>query len=150
MPTLLVLLLLLFPFAGIAGNLTGTVKDTKGNPLPFANVFVQGTTNGTTANENGKYSIDLPAGAYDISFLYISYRKKTVHVTITGSKVLDIALEPEDFKLQEVVVNASEDPAYEIIRKAIAVREKHYKQVKDFNQLNNWNLKQSHDNCQNY
>ena len=117
-----------------AGALSGTIKDEKGAPLPFANVYVQGTTIGTTANENGKYTIDLPTGEYEIAYQYISYQKKVIHVSMAAAaKTLDVVLLSEDVKLQEVTVKAGEDPAYAIMRKVIAARDKHYKEVASYN-----------------
>ena len=42
-------------------------------------------------------------------------------------------MEAENVKISEIVVKANEDPAYEIMRKAIAAREKHYNEVHDYN-----------------
>lgn len=118
----------------IAGVLSGTIKDDKGNPVPFTNVFVQGTTKGTTANEDGQYSLDLSPGSYDVAFMSISYKKKIEKITIGKEPMkLNVILESEDVKLSEVVVNASEDPAYAIMRKAIAAREGHYAAVQNYN-----------------
>jgi iron complex outermembrane receptor protein len=38
-------------------TLTGVVKDSKGAPVPHANVLIRGTKVGTSANENGEFSI---------------------------------------------------------------------------------------------
>ncbi|MGB4775560.1 MAG: carboxypeptidase regulatory-like domain-containing protein, partial [Daejeonella sp.] len=47
-----------------ANRISGVVTDTKGKPLPFASITVKGTTRGTTANNEGKYFIDLNPGTY--------------------------------------------------------------------------------------
>ena len=40
-------------------TVTGTVRSDKGDPIPFASVIETGTTNGTTANGNGDFSIKI-------------------------------------------------------------------------------------------
>ncbi|HSI90215.1 MAG TPA: carboxypeptidase-like regulatory domain-containing protein, partial [Adhaeribacter sp.] len=60
----------LFIFQLKAGVLQGRITDEKGDALPFANVFVRGTTNGTTANEQGFYQFRLEPGTYEMVFQY--------------------------------------------------------------------------------
>ena len=43
-------------------NVQGTVKDAVGS-VPGASVIVKGTTNGTIADIDGKFSMKVPAGA---------------------------------------------------------------------------------------
>jgi hypothetical protein len=114
-------------------QLNGKITDNKGESLPFANVYVEGTTRGTTANTEGVYSLDLENGAYRIVFQYIGYEKKIVDVTIKGKTNLDVTLKPNDIELKEFVVKANaEDPAYPIIRQAIAMRKTYRDQVKAY------------------
>ncbi|MCI2121125.1 MAG: carboxypeptidase-like regulatory domain-containing protein [Bacteroidales bacterium] len=42
-------------------NVTGTVTDSKGEPIVGAYVVLKGTTVGTTCNADGIYSISVPA-----------------------------------------------------------------------------------------
>ena len=129
------LFLLIYSFlpAKIQAQLTGTITDSKGNPLPFANVYVENTTQGTTANTEGVYSFDLKNGAYRIVFQYIGYKKKIESVKIEGKTTLDVQLQSSDFELSEFVVKANaEDPAYPIMRKAIENRKFYRDQVKSY------------------
>ena len=101
-------------------KVTGSVNDMEtGIPLPFANIMIEGTTRGTATNLEGKFSISLNEGHYELIFSYVGYKPQSVSVQIPSSSSLQIKLEPEAVKLQEVVVNANEDPAYRIIREAI-------------------------------
>ena len=52
---LLAVLLAGFRLFALAVPVTGTVKDSKGNFLPFASLVVKGGVMGTTANNDGKY-----------------------------------------------------------------------------------------------
>lgn len=116
-----------------ATHISGRVTDKQGEPLPFANVFVEGTNKGSTTNEEGYYKLDLANGTYKIGYLYIGYQKHVETVVMTGKPItLDVQLEAEDIKIQEIVVQGNEDPAYPIMRKVIAQRDYHYDQVKSF------------------
>lgn len=123
---------------GVAVNLQaarvyGTVSTTQNQPLPFANVYVKGTTIGTTTNEQGVYALELPPGNYEIVFHYIGYQRVVQRVNILDTDVvLHVQLNEEVIELKEVVVSASEDPAYAIMRKAIARREAHYRQIDEY------------------
>ncbi|MDE3249751.1 MAG: carboxypeptidase-like regulatory domain-containing protein [Bacteroidota bacterium] len=117
----LVFLCLVCSFPCFAGRLHGVVTDEKGAPLPFASVFVKGTSIGTTANNLGKYSIDLGPGTYTISCQHVNYTRMEQSVTMTDAPAeLNFSLTLQQTTMKEVVVTAgAEDPAYEIIRNAI-------------------------------
>ncbi len=126
--TTLVLLFAALP--SVAAVLTGTVSDKNGKPLPFANIFVSGSGSGTTTNEKGLYRLNLKPGAYEVVYDYIGYKQTIKQVNISSTDVvLDIQLVADEIKLREVVVTGDEDPAYPIMRKAIAKRQFHYKQI---------------------
>ncbi len=118
-----------------AGTLSGVIRDTKGQPLPFATVFVAGTTNGTAANASGAYQLNLPAGSYVVTCQYIGFQQTEFNLSIGADENIrhDFKLKDQTLDLKEVVVHASdEDPAYRIIRQAIARRAFHLQQVKEF------------------
>jgi hypothetical protein len=52
-------------------EVTGTVKDSKGLPLPGVTVAVKGTTTGTITNADGKFRLALPAGARVLTFSFV-------------------------------------------------------------------------------
>ncbi len=127
-------LLLFLNMVTAGAQVKGTVTDMAGQPLPFASVYVEGTTNGTTTNLNGEYVLDLKTGTYQIVFQFIGYKQKTETVKISGKPVqLDVKLPEESIELGTIEIKANaEDPAYPIIRKAIEKREFHYRQVKSY------------------
>ncbi len=107
----------------LMAQLTGKVTDAKGEPLPSANVYIEGTTRGTSANTEGYYSLDLENGTYRMVYQSIGYKKKIETVKIDGKTVKNIQLDNTDIELSEFVVKSNaEDPAYAIIRKAIEMR----------------------------
>ena len=115
-------------------GLRGTIKTTKGDLLPYAAIVVKGTQNGTISNAEGKYEIALSSGRYDIVFQYLGFQAQQKSVEISnGFTTLDITLEEQTYKLQEVEAKAgNEDPAYSIMRRAIAKAKFHQLQVKSY------------------
>lgn len=107
-----------------AGRVTGLITDLQGRPLPYASILVKGTTKGTTANNEGKYFIDLDAGTYTVMAQYVGYVRSEKKITLgESSQTLDFQLSLLELSLKEVVVRpGGEDPAYEIIRNAIKKR----------------------------
>ena len=79
----ILLLFLLFAFSAFAQGgkvkVTGKLidQDTK-QPLEFANVVIQttdnNTVNGGLTDAKGEYSLDVPAGTYNIIFDFISFK----------------------------------------------------------------------------
>ncbi|MCS6930064.1 MAG: DUF5686 and carboxypeptidase regulatory-like domain-containing protein [Saprospiraceae bacterium] len=114
---------LLFCAPSVWGQLSGVIRDENGEPLAYATVYARNTTKGTVANSEGQYRLALERGEYDIVFQYIGYKQRVERVVI-GNKpvVLNVQLEPISLELAEVVIS-DEDPAYSIMRKAIAKRD---------------------------
>lgn len=82
-------------------NVQGTVKDAVGG-VPGASVIVKGTTDGTIADIDGKFSINVPAGAV-LEVSCIGY--VTVEVPAgNGQTPLTIVLNEDTELLEEVVV----------------------------------------------
>ncbi|MDR2585385.1 MAG: SusC/RagA family TonB-linked outer membrane protein, partial [Prevotellaceae bacterium] len=82
---------------------TGVVtEEGNGAPIPFAAVMVKGTTVGVNTDLNGKYSIQVPAGASTLVFSFIGL--KTFEEQINGRAVINVALLPDQQLLDEVVV----------------------------------------------
>lgn len=110
------------PTIAMAGGVRGTVRSSENEILPYATVFVRQTASGTSTNVSGVYEIKLAPGKYDLVFQYLGYEavQKTVEVG-EGFVEMDVQLKPQPVVLQEFVVKAKdEDPAYTIMRKAIA------------------------------
>src|SRR5579871_548912 len=117
-----------------AGRISGTITDDKGNILPYASILVKGTSRGTTANNEGKYFLNLDPGSYTIICQYVGYERKEKKITIESENmVVDFQLSLQQLSLAEVVVKpGGEDPAYEIIRQAIKKRTYYLNQLDKF------------------
>ena len=85
---------------------SGVIRDQSTNePLGFANVEVLGQSIGTSAGENGQFSLSLANGDYQLQFSFIGYKTETAPITVAdGGKTLSIALIPTGVLLQEVTV----------------------------------------------
>ncbi len=108
----------------VSAQVYGKIIDKSGQPLPFAAVYIKGTTQGTFSNEEGEYLLNLNLGKNKIVYKFISYQTKEIAVDYKGKKIRkDISLDNDDLMLKAVVIKADvEDPAYAIIRKAIKSR----------------------------
>jgi len=131
---ILLFLFSLLHFTAHAVKISGTITDDKGNILPFASVFIKGSSTGTTSNNRGKYFLDLPAGSYIIVCQYVGYARQEKGVTLTSESItLDFSLSIQQTNLKEVIVKAgAEDPAYEIIRHAIKKRKSYENPLDSF------------------
>jgi len=83
-------------------TITGTVRDTSGEPVPFVNITETGTQNGVTTSLNGTYSIAVQENA-TLAFSFVGYQ--TQRITVTQSQTLDVVLEEGD-SLDQIVVTA--------------------------------------------
>ncbi len=81
--------------------ITGRVTDDKGNPVPNASVLVKGSTQGTSTDENGNFSLEVPASATTLTISSLNFTEQDVRITGT---VLSIALVPQAGQMDEVVV----------------------------------------------
>ena len=119
-------------------GLRGTVKNEKGDFLPYAAVIVKGTPTGTITNAEGRYEIVLSPGQYTIAFQYLGFQTLQKQVDV-GSvfTTLDVTLEEQSLRLAEVQAKAgNEDPAYTIMRRAIAKSRFHQLQVTQYTARN--------------
>ncbi len=131
-PGICLFLLLLFGscLANAAG-IRGTVTDDQGQPLAFTTIFVKQTGSGTTTNVNGSYEIILQPGLYEIVFQYLGYETVVKQVDVSNEMVeVNVVLKTQATMLQTVTVKSgTEDPAYTIMRKAIAKAKYHTQQI---------------------
>jgi hypothetical protein len=134
MKSLLFLILLFIELNNcFAHKVKGTIRDEKGALLSFASVYLEGTSKGTTSNIDGIYSIDLAPGDHQLVFQYIGYTTQVITIQINQQDtVMDVILLPLSNNLEEIVVKASDDPAYRIIKKTIKKRKFHLDQLNNY------------------
>lgn len=127
--TLCALYLCCFVFAG---GVRGKITDESDQPLAYATIFVKQTGTGTVSNTDGLYEIPLQPGSYELVFQYLGYETQVKEITVTEDLfvTLNIILKSQVTVLQTVTVRGGdEDPAYAIMRKAIAKAAYHQNQL---------------------
>ncbi len=99
---LLMCLLILPSFLMAQRTITGQITDAEtGENLIAVNIVVAGTTDGTSSDIEGKYSITLPDGATELTFSYTGYGTQTIAVGATN--VLDVRMTAGE-NIKEVLV----------------------------------------------
>lgn len=103
-------------YAGAQGQggrvtITGTVVDNNGEPLPGAFVLVTGTTDGTSTDADGKFSINAQAGSV-LEIQFLGYETKKVTVP-KDRRNISVALMPD----KNLTLNESVTIAYGSVRK---------------------------------
>jgi len=84
-------------------QISGTVTSSEDNlAVPGVSVAVKGTTLGTNTGIDGKYVLSVPANSQTLVFSFIGF--KTQEVAIEGKSKIDVVLEQDVFKVDEVVV----------------------------------------------
>ncbi|MBP7390345.1 MAG: carboxypeptidase-like regulatory domain-containing protein, partial [Chitinophagales bacterium] len=103
-------------------TIKGVVSDSKGEALSYTNLYIKGTSNGTSANAKGEYVLTVDPGVYEIVFQHIGYQQKVQLVTVTGNTELNVVLDFVEYQKAEVSIGSKYNPADEVIKKAIARR----------------------------
>ncbi|MCW5912267.1 MAG: carboxypeptidase-like regulatory domain-containing protein [Cyclobacteriaceae bacterium] len=123
-------------FAGVliqayAGGIRGVIKGDDVGPLAFASIFVKQTGTGSATDMEGRYEVHLKPGRYDVVFQYLGYESVNRVVEVGDDFVeINLTLKTQVVVLQTVTVKAGkEDPAYTIMRKAIAKAKFHTQQI---------------------
>ncbi len=134
MKQLLPLIILLFPVLLSAQGIKGTISDKNGQPVAYANIYVPSLKTGTTSNIEGFFELKLPSGDFDVIFQYIGYQSATKQFHVgTEMENTHVTLQYQDVHLKEIKVLASgEDPAYYVMRHAIAMAPYYSKQVAEY------------------
>jgi TonB-linked SusC/RagA family outer membrane protein len=83
-------------------NLTGTVRDAKGEGIPGVSVVIKGTTTGTATDAKGVFRLNVPTGNETLVISSIGFKKQ--EIAISGRSNLDVVLVDDAAALDEVVV----------------------------------------------
>lgn len=119
---LLIGALCLMVFSATAQNrkqITGKVTDNNAQPIPYATVYVEGTTTGTTTDFDGKFSLKVPPkGTLRIS--YVGYKTQTIEI---GGliKIKHLELYKSASHLQKDVVQKWKEVKVKLPAKAIGI-----------------------------
>ncbi|OQP58317.1 SusC/RagA family TonB-linked outer membrane protein [Niastella vici] len=84
-------------------SVSGTVVDSKSNPVPFASVKEKNSNTGTSTDANGKFSLMLPAKGGVLEITYIGFKSQLIPVT-SNLNDLVVKMQEDVGHLEEVVV----------------------------------------------
>ena len=112
------------------GQLTGNISDANRQPLQDVSVHLENTFIGTVSNREGIFYLN-PKGQTSgtIVFTYLGYQTQAFPFDSTTAS-FEVVLQPEIVQLDEVTLNAQENPAHAIIRAAQRERKKHLEESK--------------------
>ncbi|MFC2101002.1 DUF5686 and carboxypeptidase regulatory-like domain-containing protein [Bacteroidota bacterium] len=115
-------------------GIKGFIFDKNGKSLAYATIYIKELKTGTVANINGYFEYPLKSGTYHIEFRHLGYQSESKVLTISkGFIAMNIYLSDQFIQLREVnIVSTSEDPAYAVMRKAIAAARYYRMLVKSF------------------
>lgn len=101
-----IIILLAFWFIALQVNaqqrtIHGIVTDTKGEPIPFANVLIKGSTIGTATTIQGKYELSISS---DVTLIITSLGYKDNEINTKGKEKIDVVLVENNIAVDEVIV----------------------------------------------
>ena len=84
-------------------QISGSVVDTKGQPLPGVTILLKGTTDGCVTDSEGNFRLELPMRENIVlSFSFVGM--KTIEVAYSGQKEMKVVLEEEITEMEQVNV----------------------------------------------
>jgi hypothetical protein len=132
MITVWTIVLLLVATHGYGAALGGQVRDgDTGEGLPAATLQIKGTYQGTVANGEGEYFLELGRYPAVIRVSYIGYRSREIEVSDPNVTHLDIELKPAPLLLRETIIT-DEDPAERIMRQVISRKQQWRPRIQRF------------------
>lgn len=130
---LIIFILVASAYAAWSQTISGVVTDETGKAIPFATVLIRNTTKGTSANSEGQYKLQLPAGKYELLYKAIGYQQQGREVDLQENVTVNVELNTAAYQLKDIIVRAGgEDPAYAIIRNAIRKRKTYLNEVNTY------------------
>ncbi|OUJ76170.1 DUF5686 and carboxypeptidase-like regulatory domain-containing protein [Hymenobacter crusticola] len=98
--------------------LSGQVTEaTTGQPVPFASLFLPGTSAGVTADAEGRYELATTQRVDSLAASAIGYKVQKKRIGAEFQQTINFALSTSGVTLGEVTVRPTENPAYEILRR---------------------------------
>ena len=112
-------------------SIKGNIEDKEtGTPLSYSNVRVLNSSLGTASNFEGEYEIKLSAGNYKLIASFIGYKTDTISIDLKSNvENMNFRLIQTDVSLPEIVIVPGENPALEIIRRAIQRKNERNKKI---------------------
>lgn len=91
-------------------TVSGSVKDSKNEPIPGANIKVEGKSTGTISDGDGKFTLSTSKKPpFNLEISSIGFGTQKISITSNNQKVTSV-LADEETQLDEIVVSASRTP----------------------------------------
>ncbi len=118
----------------VSAQLKGSIADIENQPIPYVNIYLENSYTGTTSNEQGNYELVISVpGTYNVVFQFLGFKTQTKTIEIKEFPyTLDVTLLEEKISLNEVVIDANENPANRIVRAAIKNRKTQLEKINSF------------------
>jgi iron complex outermembrane receptor protein len=100
--------LFFLPFAMVAQTIKGKVIDASGEALPYMNVVVKGTTNGTTTDNKGEFALTVKK--LPVKLIVSSMGFTTKEVNVPNNSFLTITVQEGGESLEGIVLTGSRTP----------------------------------------
>ncbi len=122
------------PLVGHAQNISGRILDENNNAVPFANIFVRELDIGTSANAKGEYFLTIDPGVYHVAISSVGYESTQVELVVSDRPIKrDFIIRSSSVELNQIEIKVRRrDPAYEIIQRTIANREKNLSLINSY------------------
>ncbi|HNY54515.1 MAG TPA: carboxypeptidase-like regulatory domain-containing protein, partial [Chitinophagales bacterium] len=118
-----ILILFLLGYLSVKSQtfIEGQVFDVKTKePVSYANIYIKGTTVGTTTDDTGYYQLKLTNNYDSISAAYLGYTEGTQAIKKQPKQRIDFLLEASQSMLAEAVIVASKESLEDyLIRKIL-------------------------------
>lgn len=118
-------------------SLSGLISGIDGAPLPYTSVFIKQMGTGTISDQDGRYEVKLLPGEYEVNFQFLGYETVSRSIKIVDRPIrVDVVMKEQTIVLQNINIYAGkEDPAYTIMRKAIAKAKFHTQQIDSYSAI---------------
>lgn len=95
-------------------KVSGTVVDETGSPLSYASVAMEQPPSGTWTDNDGSFTLKIPAGKHILAAGYVGYRtvKREINV-VSDVDTLVFILHAESLRMKDVVVTATQTDSKE-------------------------------------
>ncbi|MEH6705293.1 MAG: TonB-dependent receptor [Galbibacter orientalis] len=107
---------------------SGTILDEINQPILGANIFIKEKGTGTTTDENGQFSIQLPQGNYSVLISYIGLKSEEKQISLFKDVQIKYSMEADSQDLEEVIV--TQDRAVSIKKPQMSINSLSMQEIK--------------------
>ncbi len=124
----MIVFMLMFLCTGyvFAANITGIITDAAtGEPLPGANIYLEGTSLGAASGLDGSFVIlNVPPGRYTVTVTYIGYEKVTSEIQVLHNQKAELNIEMSSVVIEgeEVTVTAQAEAQLQAINQQLSAK----------------------------